>query len=226
MRLTRNNRTILILLGLIGIKTISCVPPVYHTADVKPGTSYTVGGGYLDYNYYFPQGLDGGTALEAASGYRLDMVFRYSGGKRFIEMGHPAKTWEHLAIVAQAGAMVTEGEGARGFFDLPGDSSKKVLPWLETALQYEVLENPSISIQAGLFFFYDATVTFLVGIPIKNREIATLGLKTQWLYMPASVFLTLHPLKRLHLYLQTNPRTWISPEWELQAGAGFDLINK
>lgn len=226
MRLTRNNRTILILLGLIGIKTISCIPPIYHTAEVEPGTSLTVGGGYVGYGYYFPSGLGASwDDYEEARGYRFNTVFRYAGGKRFIEMGHPRRVWERTAIILHLGGMATQGEGARGLQSTYDSLDWEFAPWGELAMQYEFLEKPSLAIQVGMFAPFFPTVGIFAGIPIKNREIATVGFKTQWLYIPASFFITLHPIKRLHLYVQTNLTTLVTDEWELQAGLGVDIVN-
>jgi len=224
MKILNNTRSILTLslAGMLGVTAISCLPPVYHTAEVEPGTSFTVGVGAVAYDYCF-YGLGGGRC-EQARGGRIDLMYRYAGGKRFIEQNHPTKTWNRLAIIGQAGAMITH-EGF-GFIEMPEGSPVEIFPWGELGFEFEFLENPSLSTQFGLLFPYIPTLTFLAGIPLREREIATVGFKTVS-YVPYSVFLTLHPLERLHLSVQTNPVVLFYPgEWEVQAVLGIDIINR
>ncbi len=152
------------------------------------------------------------------------MMYRYAGGKRFIEQSHPPKTWNRLAIIGQAGAMITR-EGF-SYVEMSEGSPVEIFPWGELGFEFEFLENPSLSAQFGLLFPYIPTLTFLAGIPLRKREIATVGFKTVC-YVPYSVFLTLHPLERLHLSVQTNPVVlFYEGEWEVQAVLGIDIINR
>ncbi len=215
--------------GVVGVTGVTgvtggCAPATFQTARVEPGMSLTAGGGYLDYNYNFPS-LDGSADYERAKGYRVETMFRYADSANLNRLGIVSDQAGRVAFVGQLGATCLEGEGARGFFNAPWDTAQKIAPWAELALQYQLLDNPCISFQYGFCFPYLQSLTFLCGIPSRGREIVTLGLKTEWLFTPASLFVTVHPLRMLHVSFQTNPVTLFTPEWELQAAMGVDLFN-
>jgi len=201
------------------------MPPVYYTAEVEPQTSLTIGGGYIGYNYYEPGSYYN---YEEAQGGRIDITYRYAGDpKHYIQAEKMARLWEKLAVIIEGSLIVTDG----GFgFDFP-DSTTKVVPLCEVGLQYEFCERPSLSAGIGVlgwFYYGYPSITLMAGLPLwpEKREIITVGVKTL-LWNPYSAFVTIHPLKRMHLTIQTNPMTFFSSEeWELQVGMGLDIINR
>lgn len=224
MKSLKNKSLMIYILGLTGATAISCMPPVYYTAEVEPQTSFTAGGGYIGYGYYYPSGLDGPwDDFREARGGRVDFTYRYAGDpKHYIQSESFAKLWQKLAIVIEGGILVTDG--GSGFL-LPWDSTR-ILPLGEIGLQYEFCERPSLSAQVGIVYPYPS-VTLLAGIPYwpGRREIITIGIKTL-MWEPHSAFVTVHPSRSVHITVQTNPMAFISgEEWELQALLGIDLVN-
>ncbi|MBA7598218.1 hypothetical protein ES703_05229 [subsurface metagenome] len=199
-----------------------CVSPFYGTAEVSSGLEMSGGCGFVKYRYTTsPEGR-----IDTLVGGRIDLVARYGFGER-------------LALKGQIGSAAGIGyrgptSGGREGMDL---DHFRVVPAGELGLEYEFVENPSLTISVAGGYPEIASVSLLTGfnLPSAGREIVTLRAQST-LYAPLSVSCTVHPLSKLHLFLGAG----INMPWsfcaayslsqmypvEVSAGIGYTLIRK
>jgi len=203
MKLLRSNtRSILTLslAGMLGITAISCIGPVYQTASVSPGFSLTAGGGPSVVSSWDCESTHTGWYEVYDTAARFEVDFNIGISNRFACIGH-------------MGVISSTGKGYNGGL-LAG-----------AALQYQIFEAVPFALQAGMQPF--PSISLLGGIPLKDRELITGGIGAIFIPHPQpSYFLTIHPLRWLHLSIaQTPSQEYHWGGGELHLGLGLTFID-
>ncbi len=150
--------------------TGGCLSPVYDTARIYKGLTVGAGLAYHDMSH------TGGDIDFISSGIRSDLCISYA-----------LMNW--FGVVGHAGVLFDKSGG--GAYPFAGIGCKFSTVWnvVNLALRVE-LEFPRI-----------ASLTPMVGFSIPGAwEIATLGVSTSYLIIPATFFVNVHPLKGSHLF--------------------------